>query len=177
MTGFRSIFAAVWIGLMLPAGFSQAQTPEPGKDLVKIESELAQLNESVAQLVLLLKEQIQANQIALLMKRLEMKHALLRPLEAELRGVRDDIRKLESQQAQMDMELESLGEDRTGDVGTDEAFLAQQEREIQQARKRLKDQLWNLNQRALDLEQELARGREETRAMEEQIEQQFLPKP
>jgi hypothetical protein len=157
----------------------QASSPPP-VPAVSITDEVAELNQSVRELVTLLQKYIDRQQVELLLRRVEIGLQKIGPLEQELRDLRArraaDARELNYRRTQLAAreELESLG---TPGVNSEEERKQQAllKVEIEADIKLFKGRISQADQRIVELENELARENRSIQNWEAVVDQRFGP--
>ena len=140
---------------------AQAPPPEAG-----LEHEVRQLNDTLGELVELLRQQLESTNAAVLMQRVQLMTSRIAPLEAELRTARDEQSDLQDRLDDIDLSEAAIrGSVETqielGQVSEEEARLRLEEhaRITIENRKQTESRLWAAQQRVIDLEQAIAAQR------------------
>lgn len=153
------ISTAVFFSLALaPSPVVLGQAPPP--EAATLQSEIARLNQSIAQLVTMLRENMERQRLDLMLRRVEILHLDLAPLQEELRSARADKRSLEEEQ----MRLQTLFNDLEQQMSRshDDAQVLrtseedQREHDLKVQLKFLAGRVDSAEQRIVELENELA---------------------
>ena len=160
--------------LVLAAAGAPAVSEEPAAEdgSARLVKEMAALNQSMREAVALLKQHLEAQKMQLLMRRIEIRHDGLISIEEELRKTRDERLSVSEELDQLDLSLGSLDqriEDEAGLRQTNEWRMMKSEMEIRA--KTLKDRLLGLDQKVIDLENDLSGRRAEIREWEDLIDE------
>jgi chromosome segregation ATPase len=174
-----SPWAGAAAAALLAAGFVPSSASEPAASPVApLEEQVAEVNRTLKELVVLLREQMQAQRADTLMRRLDLKVRALAPLETELAGARSECRTLQDQivqiqtrQEQVESELDEIG--RSPAPGRPEEQLKVQKAENEMILKLLGEKLAAAEQHVLEVENDLAGRRSEIKALEEQVDAQL----
>ncbi len=174
----RTSIAAACVSLTLllvPVAFSQEESP--AADETSLGSELKSLNETMRQIADLLQRHLETNEVDVYLKRLELGRQKLAPTESELRsakskkeGVEDERKSLMAWSARL--EEESEREDVSA-LDDSEDVSARMRRELETQVEQLKDKSWELDQKIIELENELARQKEDVEALEVWIDERL----
>lgn len=174
-------FPALWLTAVLlgPVANLAAQTPAPPDGTQEpapatLQEEVARLNRTLERIADLLATQVDAQQIDLGMKRLEMLTARLERSERELRGLRSNRSSLETEQisleehrAQTELRLESV-----------EAETAPEEaraifRQIDRQLERIRDDLSETDRQIVELENQIATQRRDLEAWQDFVDRRL----
>jgi chromosome segregation protein len=170
----RSLAVLVLFAGSVSPGFSQAISGDAAASLQK---ELSQLNQSMAQLVALLRQNLETQQTEVLLKRVELSRLDLTPLENELRSLRASRDGLQEErdrvQARLD-EVEAQQASRREEIperANEELRMMMREAEAQI--KLMKDRLRGLELRIVELEGDVASKRREIEVLEAAIDERL----
>lgn len=137
----------------------------------RLVEEMAALNESMREAVALLRRHLEAQKMQLLMRRIEIRHESLIALEEELRKSRGEQSSVMQEIEQLEGSLGSLDQRIEDDDGLPQAREWRMMRsEMESRAKSLKDRLYELDQKVIDLENELTDRRSEIKEWEELID-------
>ncbi len=161
---------------LLGAGGPASSAPNPpASPADPLAQQVAEVSRTLKELVGLLREQLKAQRADTLMNRLDLKTRALAPLEATLAGTRSECRSLQDQiaqirarQEQVDSQMSEMG--RAPAPGRPEEQLKAEKAEHEMILKVLGDRLGAAEQRALEMESDLAGRRSEIKALEEQVD-------
>jgi hypothetical protein len=161
--------ASLFLAASAPPAVSQEGAADDGA--ARLVKEMAALNESMREAVALMRAHLEAQKMQLLMRRIEIRHQGLIGLEEELRkniGERNSVTE-ELDQLQLSMgTLDQRIEDEAGLPQGGEWRLMRGEMEVRI--KVLKDRQYRLDQKVIDLENELNDRRAEIEEWEEAID-------
>lgn len=162
MSILRSALCAACLVLFIPAGTPRAQSPPTASDEV-----LTRLDSTLRELLELLKQHMDRQQVELMMKRVEMRSRTLEQQERELRdarsekrGVTEELRFLEAMREQLEASPEKEDDP--------ESRRTKVEHELRL--RLIKERQWTIDQRILDLEQDLSDRSRILRMWEERID-------
>jgi len=151
---------------------AQAPPSEAG-----LERQVRQLNETLGQLVELLRRQLEGSNATVLMQRVQLMTNRMAPLEEELRTARAVELDLQNQLGDLETSANSYRthletEVEMGEITEEEARIRsdQQERLLSESRKQTENRLWTAQQRVIDLEQALTARRAELETWEGEID-------
>lgn len=162
------VLAAAWI----PA--SRAQQPAPAEEAQgALLAEIAGLHRSLDQLVELLRAGLAHQKIDVMLKRIELKERRLAPLERRLRGTQDsilnsqgEIARLEQMKESTEQELADLiREGHEGAINESRYLMGEFEKAIRSEQATIEE----LERRVVELEDELADGRDEIAILDEKL--------
>lgn len=160
--------AALLAASAAPALSAQGSAGDGSARLVE---EMAALNESMREAVDLLKKHLEAQKMQLLMRRIEIRHGGLISVEEELRKSRNEQDSVMQEIDQLESSLGSLDQRIEDDDGLPQAREWRMMRsEMESRAKSLKDRLYELDQKVIDLENELTDRRSEIKEWEELID-------
>lgn len=134
----RKVLLAVTI-LVLGAAPVVGQAPNAANDPVA--AELANLNVTLKEIVVLLRAQRESDELALLIKRVELAEARLAERERALKVAQSERRSLDSEKAQLELRLEMVAAEAEGaggemPIAQVDAMTAQVEGELRRVRQR-----------------------------------------
>lgn len=156
----------------LSSASSQAQTQGavPPDTAATLQAELARINQSMAQLVALLRESMERQDLEIVLKRVELHHLALAPIHEELYSARATKLSLEEEQMRLQSVLDELEEQAgLGDSSVLPALDAEKQamkRDLEVQLKFLKGRVASAEQRVADLENELRDGQREIKTLE-----------
>ncbi len=146
--------------------------PETSTTTQSIQLELADLNESLDELVALLRSHLEGQRFELMVQRMDVVQRGLAVKERELEDLREQRASLKAEVEQTQTRLDTVGED-PAQLGISEeqvdGVLAEWERQL----KVMADQVWRLDQRIITLESQVTRQREDLRAWEKAVDEEL----
>ncbi len=158
----RTIAGAV-LGALVAAAAPQAETPprtSPGAGTDALAAELAALNTSLQELVVLTRRQVEGQQRDLLMKRIDLEARGLQPLRDLLRNARAEREGLGQEREQL-IVIGDQTEQRIRDAQAKGSATDADQRmreEFTMRMKMVEDRIWAVDQRILDLEQDVTQA-------------------
>lgn len=169
------------VGAVSVATLSVAFVAFPEQPQVERTPDLAQgvldLNRSVQEIAALLREQLKKQQADVLMKRMEISGRALSTQEQELRSavaarstITDALREI---QARIEQLKDVVGREAPGGVRRPENELSREGSELDLREKLLKDRLAAAEQRVIELENDVAKRRDEIKLWEELVDAQL----
>ena len=173
----RAMPGALTILILLGAAVGAPLTAEEPVTGPGLEREVRQLNATLAELVELLRRQLESSNAAVLMQRVQLMTSRIAPLEDELRIARGELGKQEREleeitlsAASWEASIETQVEQ--GNMTEEQArILTEGERPVlEQRKKQIEDRLWATRQRVIDLEQRLDKRRAEIETWEVEID-------
>jgi chromosome segregation ATPase len=153
-----------------------AATPEPPREqqAPDLAQGVSELNRSMKEIAALLRQQLEKQQTDLLMKRLEISERALSAREQDLRsaeseksGVSEGLKEIQARLDQLDDESDEAS---AGGLRRENPDVLRMRTELELQQKLLKDRLSAVDQRALDLENDVADLREEIRGWKELVD-------
>jgi hypothetical protein len=142
------------VATAVPAHTAEAPLVEAG-----LEEEVRALNDTLVELVELLRRQLESSNAAVLMQRVQLMTNRIAPIEEELHTARKEARGLEDEAESMKLAADEHEAHLERSVATGETTdeQARQELELQLAmftsrQKQVGDRLWRAQQRVIDLE-------------------------
>ena len=133
---------------------------------------LAEINATLKQLVALVELQVRNQRTQLAIQRLDLARRDVVARERELHDVLTSRDALEEQQTSMKARLEAFEDDPEA-VGIGEEELEEYRLHAKIESEALKQRTWRLDQRALELQAEIARAQEDVKAWEELVADSF----
>jgi len=175
----RGAASAILLTAMLATAFlspALAQEEPTAGSETTIEQELARLNQTMREISDLMRTYIVRQEVDMIMKRIELHRRYLTPLEDELRKARagkesaeDEIERMEVVIAELE---EVIARDDSGDEQTANHLRMEKDR-LAINLKQLKDRRWTLEQRIIELENELISRRHEIQDLEDIADEQL----
>ena len=167
------------VGLLLWMAWTpapRAAEPSPADEgSAGLIAEVAGLNRSLDQLVKLLRSGVAHQKIDVMLRRIELKERRMAPLEGRLRGTQDSILNLRSEVARFEQmkehaEEELIDQEREGNEGAvnQSRYMIH---ELEQALVSEGAKLEDLQLRVVQLENELADGRNEIAILDEMLDE------
>jgi chromosome segregation ATPase len=164
--------------LALGAGATDAMGQQPGDaEIAAVAQELAALNRTMADIASLLRAQAERSEVELLLTRVELAQRAIAPREAQLETARSQLARLTQEDALLQAEYDRIDQrarsaGQPGSEVTDEQI--QQERlQLDTHLKLRKDQIRSVQQRVIDLENELAGQQRALATWEEEIDRRL----
>ncbi len=161
--------------LLVPVAASQEESP--AADETSLGSELKSLNETMRQIADLLRRHLETNEVDVYLKRLELGRQKLAPTESELRSAKSRREGVEDERKSLAAMLSNLEEESDREdvsaLDDSEDQNARMRRELETHLERLKDKSWDLEQKIIVLENELARQKEDVEALEAWIDERL----
>lgn len=174
MPGARSIASCAVALATLACLPAVAEEPLPASGL---ERELRDLNDTLGELVTLLRRQVESDSADLLLRRVQLMTSRIAPLEQELRGARGEVDGLQGELDEIEVaatnfEAQLEREIADGQITEERArsLREQQYPGLDQRREQLGERLWTARQRVIDLEQTLEARRAEIETWEGEID-------
>ena len=170
------LVAAVSVATLSVALLASPEQPQAERTL-DLAQGVRDLNRTMQEIASLLREQLKKQQADVLMKRMEISGRALSTQEQELRGVvaergtiTDGLKEI---QARIEQLKDDDGREAPPGVRRPENGLARERFELELREKLLKDRLAASDQRVIELENDVARRRDEIKAWEELIDAQL----
>ena len=152
-----------------------AQEPLSPGDIARLSEELAAVNRSLGEIARTLEALLRNQKVDLLIKRIELEERRLSPLGQELRGTRSRVRSSTEEIARLENLLEQeenaidqmVREGRDAPDSPERQMLPRIEAELKLQR----EQLEATEHRVIDLENDVARGRDQIAILDEQLQE------
>lgn len=171
-----SVFRTFAACIVLAAGGAAcpaAAEAEPAR-ADALAAEAATMNRSMQEIARLLRELLDGHQVELLIRRLDLKQRGMAPMEQELRGARSERDNLSSELTGLGARVEELdsriGEESRGSADREQSPWRMMRSELEANVKRLRERLTMLDQRIIELENDLSSSRREILALEETVD-------
>lgn len=170
---------AMWIvalaaAAVLPPALAQEEPPAPGRTL---QQEMAEVNRTLREIVDLMRLSLERHELDVLIRRLELYSRSLAPREQELRRAQANKESVEQELERMEAFMAQLEEEMARDAETGleapDSGLERQRADFETHQKLLKDRRWNLEQRIIELENDLTDRRRQIEALEEVVDERL----
>ncbi|MCP4659212.1 MAG: YbhB/YbcL family Raf kinase inhibitor-like protein [bacterium] len=176
----RRMSSAVLLAALCGAAFlspALAQEEEATASETTLAQELTKLNQTMREITELMRTYIARQEVDMIMKRIELHRRYLTPLEEELRRAKSTQENVEEELERMSVIIAEMEEEleRDDSDGLDPADgRAQQAVDRMELHLKLqKDRRWTLEQRIIELENDLTGRRQEMEALEEIADEQL----
>lgn len=158
----------------LASAVCQAQsTALPSDAIAPLQAELARINQSMTQLVDMLRAATNRQSLEILLRRAELHYREMAPLQEDLRSARTEKRSLEEEHLRLQTIYNQLGEEielGDPDMSTSVAGRKAMRRDLEDQIRFVKTRISNAEQRVAELESEVADGRRKVEVIEGMID-------
>jgi chromosome segregation ATPase len=149
-----------------------AQTPSADAMVTALRQELAGMRRSLDEISLLLAATLDQHQVAVLMTRIELKQRRMSPLEEHLQRTRDERDGMQQNRAQM-IDMEETIRAEVGESEEEQQQMRLDLAHFQREMDRMDDRIAVLDQRIIELEDDLSRNQDDIAVLEEMVDERL----
>ena len=178
VTGLAALGAALLTAPPATAGpepapqETTAQTPSADAMVTALRQELAGMRRSLDEISLLLAATLDQHQVAVLMTRIELKQRRMSPLEEHLQRTRDERDGMQQNRAQM-IDMEETIRAEVGESEEEQQQMRLDLAHFQREMDRMDDRIAVLDQRIIELEDDLSRNQDDIAVLEEMVDERL----